>query len=351
MNPEAVRTFLLDGLVIPACPLALHADGKWSERHQRALVRYYFASGAGGLAVGVHSTQFEIRDPRHGLFEPVLSLVAEEIDRLSDASEHSMVKIAGICGETAQALREAEFSLAKGYHAGLLSMKAVASQSDDQILEHCRSVAEAIPIIGFYLQPAVGGRVFPYAFWRKFMEIPNLVAVKMAPFNRYQTWDVVRAAIEAGRDDVALYTGNDDNIIADLITPFVYQGGNGEVTRRIVGGLLGQWGVWTSKAVQTLEKIKREGDNPCLDRAWLAHNVSITDANAAIFDAANGFAGCIPGIMEVLRRQGLAPSHRCLNPNEVLSPGQAEELDRITRAYPNLHDDDFVAQNLDAWLA
>lgn len=350
-NTELIRSFLLEGLAIPAFPLALHADGTWSERHQTALVRYYFASRAGGIAVGVHSTQFEIRDPCHGLFEPVLALAAGEIDRLAETSDHAMVKIAGICGDTAQALAEAEIALKHGYHAGLLSMAAVSRQPDAAILQHCRAVAGTIPIVGFYLQPAVGGRVFPYAFWRAFVEIPDVVAIKMAPFNRYQTWDVVRAVIEAGREDIALYTGNDDNIIADLITPFSYAGANGQVTRRIVGGLLGQWGVWTSRAVQVLEKIRKEADNPCVDRAWLEYNVSLTDANAAVFDAANGFSGCIPGILEVLRRQRLVPSNRCLNPGEVLSPGQAEELDRIARAYPNLHDDRFVEQHLDAWLA
>ena len=351
MSAELIREFLLDGQAIPACPLALHSDGSWSEQHQRALVRYYFASKAGGLAVGVHSTQFEIRAPSHGLYEPILSLVAEEIDRLSESGDHVMVKIAGICGDTPQALAEAETALGMGYHAGLLSMTAVSSRPDEEVLQHCRRVAEAIPIVGFYLQPAVGGRIFPYAFWRAFAEIPNVVAIKMAPFNRYQTWDVVRAVIDAGRDDIALYTGNDDNIIADLITPFSYRGPNRQVTRRIDGGLLGQWGVWTSRAVQVLEKIKNEGDSPCVDRGLLEYNVHLTDANAAIFDSANGFSGCIPGIMEVLRRQRLVPSIRCLNPAETLSRGQAEEIDRVISAYPNLHDDRFVAENIDAWLA
>lgn len=351
MSTDVIRSFLLDGLVIPATPLALNDNGTWSEKHQRALVRYYFASGAGGLAVGVHSTQFEIRDPQHALFKPVLELAGEEIDRLSDQSEHAMVKLAGLCGGTKQAISEAETALGFGYHAGLLSMAAVSDQSDTAILDHCRAVAEMIPLVGFYLQPAVGGRVFSYAFWREFAEIENVVAIKMAPFNRYQTWDVVRAVIEAGRDDIALYTGNDDNIVADLLTPYTYRGPQGQVTRRIVGGLLGQWGVWTSRAVEVLERIKKEGDNPSVDRAWLEYNVSLTDANAALFDAANGFAGCIPGIMEVLRRQKLLPSVRCLNSDEVLSPGQSDEIDRICRAYPNLHDDSFVAEYVEGWLS
>ena len=332
-------------------PLALNEDGSWSERYQKALGRYYFDSKAGGIAVGVHSTQFEIRDPEHGLFEPVLELVASEIDALAETSEHSMVKIAGICGDTRQAIREAEAALRFGYQAGLLSMVAVSESSEETIIAHCERIADLIPIIGFYLQPAVGGRVFSYSFWRRFAEIPDLIAIKMAPFNRYQTWDVVRAVMDAGREDVALYTGNDDNIIADLITPFSYPTKEGMATRRIVGGLLGQWGVWTSKAVQTMEKIKLESENPCVDRSWLEYNVSLTDANAAVFDAANGFAGCIPGILEVLRRQGLVPSNRCLNLDEQLSPGQKEELDRVAKAYPNLHDDLFVSENIERWLS
>ena len=348
---EAVREILLDGQVIPACPLALHADRTWSERHQRALARYYFASGAGGIAVGVHSTQFQIRDAKHGLFEPVLELVAEEFDRLTAPSPRAVVRIAGICGDTGQALGEVASALRFGYHAGLLSLTAVSGLPEERTLEHCRRVAEAIPVVGFYLQPAVGGRVFSFRFWRQFAEIENVVAVKIAPFNRYQTWDVVRAVMEAGRDDIALYTGNDDNIIGDLVTPFNYPVAGESKTRFIVGGLLGQWGVWTSGAVRMLENIAEQRGGEALDTSWLEHNVRLTDANAVIFDAAHQFAGCIPGIMEVLRRQGLAPSNACLDPDEVLSPGQAEELNRIARVYPNLHDDRFVEEHLDAWLA
>jgi len=332
---QSIRQHLLDGHVIPACPLPLHADGSWSEKHQRALARYYAEAGAGGLAVGVHSTQFEIRDPQHSLFEPVLELVAGELpDR--------MAKIAGLCGDTSQAIAEAEFALGCGYQAGLLSMKAVGDRPDAAILDHCREVASVIPIIGFYLQPAVGGRIFSYQFWREFAEIENLVAIKLAPFDRYLSIDVVRAVAASGREDVALYTGNDDNIIADLLTPF--PGG-----RRIVGGLLGQWGVWTQQAVATLNEIKAlEGMIP---EHLMTENAILTEANAVIFDAANGFAGCIPGIMEVLRRSRLAPSNRCLNRDEILSPGQAEELDRIERSYPQLGDHPFIEQNIDRWLA
>ncbi|MFT4549745.1 MAG: dihydrodipicolinate synthase/N-acetylneuraminate lyase [Verrucomicrobiales bacterium] len=332
---QDLRSRLLEGHVIPACPLPLTSGGKWSEQHQRALVRYYSEAGAGGLAVGVHSTQFEIRDPEHGLFEPVLELVAGELP-------DSMVKIAGICGETKQALAEVEFALGCGYQAGLLSMKALGNRPEADVLDHCRLVAHAIPIIGFYLQPAVGGRVFSYRFWREFAEIENVAAIKLAPFDRYLTLDVVRAVGDSGREDIALYTGNDDNIISDLVTTF--PGG-----QRIVGGLLGQWGVWTKRAVETLDRIKALPDDQ-IPAELLTENAILTEGNAAVFDAANGFGGCIPGIMEVLRRTGLTPSNRCLNPEETLSPGQAEELDRIAETYPHLNDDAFIAENLDRWL-
>ena len=352
MNTEGIRTILSEGQVIPACPLALNEDGSWSERHQRALIRYYFASRAGGIAVGVHSTQFAIRDPSHDLLAPILRLVAEEIDHLSRSSAHGMAMIAGICGDTVQALSEVDLAREHGYHAGLLSMAALGERPEEEVLQHCRSVAASIPLVGFYLQPAVGGRVFQYRFWREFVEIENVVAIKIAPFNRYQTWDVVRAVIDSGRNDISLYTGNDDNIVPDLLTPFTCRTSRGnEHTIRIVGGLLGQWGVWTSNAVRLLDKIKEVVEEPRFDSTWLEYGVMLTDANAAIFDAANQFAGCIPGIMEILRRQGLVPSNRCLDPNEVLSSGQAAELDRVALAYPNLQDDLFVRENLDSWLA
>ncbi len=341
-----IRETLQKGLVIPALPLALNADGSWAERHQRALVRYYVDAGVGGLAVGVHSTQFEIREPEFGLFEPVLRLASETLDEWSGGG--GVLRIAGICGETRQALAEVEVAKPLGYQAALLSLTALKGKSEDELLAHCARVAEQIPVIGFYLQPSIGGQVLPYSFWRRFFEIENVVAVKMAPFNRYYTWDAVRALMDSGRGDVALYTGNDDNIIIDLLTPYQHGG----KTMNIVGGLLGQWGVWTERAVHLLEELK-EARQPgrAIDPRWLSKNIELTDANAAVFDAANGFAGCIPGIMEVLRRQGLVPSCRCLNPDEVLSPGQAEELDRVSQAYPWLLDDGFVRENLDRWLA
>ncbi len=347
-----LRQHLLAGHVIPAQPLALDAQRRFSERHQRAITRYYVAAGAGGLAVGVHSTQFEIREPQHGLFRPVLELAARTIDEELQRAPRPFVKIAGICGRTEQAVGEAELARALGYHAGLVSLAAFKNDSEDAMVAHCARVADVLPVVGFYLQPAAGGRLASHEFWRRFAEIPNVVAIKIAPFNRYQTIDVVRAIVEAGRDDIALYTGNDDTIVADLMTPFTFiTAGGKKVTRRIVGGLLGHWGVWTRRAVELLDEIKRTRESPMLGARWLERAVAVTDMNAALFDAAHGFRGCIPGILEVLRRQGLVPSINCLNPHEVLSPGQAEELTRVTQHYPELVDDEFVARHRDAWLS
>ena len=340
------RKHLNAGQVIPACPLALNEDGSWSERHQRALVRYYVDAGAGGLAVGVHSTQFAIREPQHGLYKPLLKNVSTWLSESIPAGS-PFVRIAGICGQTPQATAEAEFSVDHGYHAGLLSLGALRDATEEELIRHCRSVSNIIPIVGFYLQPAVGGRVLSYSFWRKLAENDRVVAIKIAPFNRYQTWDVIRAVIDSGREDLALYTGNDDNIIVDLLTPFTSQG----MTRFFAGGLLGQWAVWTQVAVNMLKDIQQVRSSATLSAEWLSRNVALTDANAAVFDAVNGFSGCIPGINEILRRQGLMPSNRCLDPNEVLSPDQANELDRVINAYPWLTDHDFVRENLDRWLA
>ncbi len=334
MASSDFRTILQRGVVIPAHPLALDAHRKLDERRQRALSRYYLAAGAGGLAVGVHTTQFEIRDPRVGLFEPVLALAAEEMSRAG----RPLVRIGGLCGETRQALAEAETIHRLGYDAGLLSLGALHQASEDELIIHCRAIAQVIPIVGFYLQPAVGGRVLPYSFWRRFVEIEPVVAIKVAAFNRYQTLDIVRAVVESGRDDIALYTGNDDHIVGDLITSLW--------GRRFVGGLLGHWSVWTRRAVELLERCQREAASPELLRL----GVEVTDTNAAFFDAANGFRGCIAGLHEILRRQGMLEGTWCLNPDETLSPGQAQEIDRVYRAYPHLHDDDFVARHRDEWL-
>jgi dihydrodipicolinate synthase/N-acetylneuraminate lyase len=346
-----LRSHLLEGHAIPAQPLALDANRKFSERHQRAITRYYVDADVGGLAVGVHSTQFEIREPQHGLFQPVLELAARTIDEELARNPRPFIKISGVCGRTEQAVREAELAKSLGYQAGLTSLAAFKNDSEDALIAHCRAVAEVFPVVGFYLQPAAGGRLLGYSFWRRFAEIPNVVAIKLAPFNRYQSIDVVRAVAESGRDDIALYTGNDDNIVVDLFTPFTFESGGQRVTRRIVGGLLGHWGVWTRSAVELLNEIKQARKSGALDAQWLERAIAVTDMNAALFDSANGFRGCIPGILEVLRRGGLVPSLNCLNPHEVLSPGQAEELTRVSRAYPELTDDAFVAANRDRWLS
>lgn len=332
------RAALDAGCAIPAQPLALTASRRLDERRQRALSRYYIAAGVGGLAVGVHTTQFAIRDPKIGLFRPVLELAAAEMSR----ADRPLVRIAGVCGPTHQAVAEAGLLRDLGYHTGLLSLAALVSADVDQLVDHCRAVAAVIPVVGFYLQPSVGGRVLPYAFWRRFAEIEGVVAIKIAPFNRYQTQDVVRAVIDAGRTDIALFTGNDDAIVADLLTPFRFGG----TERRIVGGLLGHWSVWTRRAVELLDRCRRADATPELLRL----GAEVTDSNAAFFDAANGFRGCIAGLHEVLRRQGLLEGLWCLDEQETLGPGQLAEIDRVYAAYPHLNDDDFVARHRDEWL-
>jgi dihydrodipicolinate synthase/N-acetylneuraminate lyase len=338
MENSELRQTLRYGLAIPAHPLALTAQCHLDERRQRALTRYYLAAGVGGLAVGVHTTQFAIRDPKIGLFTPVLALAAEEMNR----AVRPLVRIGGVCGATKQAVIESETLRDLGYHAGLLSLGALRDATEAELLAHCRAVAAVIPVVGFYLQPAVGGRALPYSFWRQFAEIENVVAIKIAPFNRYQTLDVVRAVADSGRDDVALYTGNDDNIVADLLTPFPL----GAKTLRIVGGLLGHWSVWAKRAVELLAECRSATASP----EWLERGVEVTDSNAALFDAANGFDGCIAGLHEVLRRQGLLEGIWCLDPHETLSAGQTEEIDRVYRAYPHLNDDAFVTAHRDEWL-
>jgi dihydrodipicolinate synthase/N-acetylneuraminate lyase len=339
-----LRAHLLAGQVIPAHPLALDGARRLDERHQRALTRYYVATGAGGIAVGVHTTQFDIRRPEHALLEPVLELASCTANDALAAAPRPFVKIAGVCGPTRQAEYEACLACDLGYHAGLLSLAAWRDATEVAMLEHCRAIAEIIPVVGFYLQPAVGGRPLGYDFWRAFAEIPNVVAIKIAPFDRYRTLDVVRAVSDSGRRDVALYTGNDDSIIVDLLTRFP----NG---LRIVGGLLGQWAVWTQRAVELLREVQAAYDEPTVNARWLTRAAALTDANGAIFDARHGFAGCIPGIHEVLRRQGLLRGTWCLDPAEVLSPGQAAEIDRVTAAYPGLTDDAFVREHLDEWMS
>lgn len=357
IDPDT-RELLQRGTVIPACPLALTERRSFDDRRQRALVRYYLAAGAGGVAVGVHTTQFAIRDPRVGLFEPVLALAAEELSRAT----RPVVHIAGACGATDQALDEAGLARRLGYHAVLLSLAALADDDDDALVRHCRAVAEVMPLVGFYLQPAVGGRVLSYAFWRRFLEIDNVVAIKISPFNRYQTLDVVRAVADSRRRDVALYTGNDDQIVLDLLTPFRIGGGSGgsdaaaggadiRTELRIVGGLLGHWAVWTRSTVDLHAQCRAVAESgQAVPVELLRRAAEVTDCNAAFFDAANGYRGCIAGLHEVLRRQGLLAGTWCLDPAETLSPGQAAEIDRVYAAYPHLNDDAFVAQHRDEWL-
>jgi dihydrodipicolinate synthase/N-acetylneuraminate lyase len=362
---SAVLTRLRRGVAIPAQPLALTAERKLDERRQRALTRYYMDAGSGGLAVGVHSTQFEIRKPEIGLLRPVLELAMEEMRRREKQTTQPLVKVAGVCGLTSQAVAEAQQAVELGYDAGLLSLGALAKSGDEELINHCKEVSKHIPIIGFYLQPSVGGRILPASFWRRFAEIPNVVAIKMAPFNRYQTIDVVRAVAEAGRalpvdnntgggstsgEGIALYTGNDDNIVADLLGVWTFSVNGKPVTQRVVGGLLGHWAYWTKAAVDLLEKCHLANVAGSVSSELLTINRQVTDMNAAVFDPAHHFHGCIPGMHEVLRRQGLLEGIWCLNPDEVLSPGQADELTRVSKAYPHLVDDEFIAQNRDRWL-
>jgi len=349
---DTVKKLIKQGLAIPASPLALDEKKQLDIPHLKALYRYYAAAGAGGIAVGVHSTQFEIREPEFALFEPVLSIAAQEMGILETRYQKTLVKIAGICGNTDQALKEASYAVGQGYDVGLLSLAALKDQTEEALIAHCKSVSEVIPIIGFYLQPSVGGRELSYQFWRSFCEIEKVLAIKVAPFNRYKTLDVVRAVADSGREnDLVLYTGNDDNIIMDLLTPFQVLSGNQWKTIHFRGGLLGQWCVWTKTAVEILDRIKEIVS--CQTEVHFdlfTLSAQLTDANSAIFDAANGFRGCIAGINEVLRRQGLMATNLCLKDHERLSPGQSEEIDRVCRSYPWLTDDFFVHTHLEEWL-
>ncbi|MDZ7372822.1 MAG: dihydrodipicolinate synthase family protein [candidate division KSB1 bacterium] len=353
LPPEDILQALRKGTVIPAHPLALNAKRQWDPRRQRALTRYYLEAGAGGIAIGVHTTQFAIRDPKIGLYQPLLEFTAQIIDDFERRTGKRIIRIAGIAGKTEQAVREGSLAARLGYHAGLLSLAALPQASIDELIDHCRRVAEVIPLMGFYLQEAVGGRPLPYPFWRRLCEIDNLVAIKVAAFNRYHTLDVLRAVADSGRAaEIALYTGNDDHIVLDLLTPFRFETQSGSVEVRFVGGLLGQWAVWTKRAVELLEEIHavvQAGEAIPVRLLVLAHQ--LTDANAAIFDAANGFRGVIAGVHEVLRRQGLLEGRWLLDPDEDLGPGQMAEIDRVYQAYPHLNDDDFVREHLDRWLA
>lgn len=351
--PQDILDQIARGVVIPACPLALTSSRKFDERRQRALMRYYIDAGAGGVAVGMHFTQFEIRKPGVDLFEPVLRVCSEEIDRYSAEVGRPIVKVAGINGLTESALKQAELARELGYHVSIVSMAAFGNAMEQELIHHIRELAKVMPLFGFYLLTGVGGIKLPYAFWRDLVEVENVVGIKIAPFDRYGTIDVVRALADSGREkDVTLYTGNDDSIIYDFVTPYRFGSAETARTVRIRGGLLGQWGCWTKRAVELHERLLGIVDNgDPVTPELLTLSAQITDANAALFDPAHGYAGSIPGVNEVLRRQGLLEGIWTLKREEVLSPGQAEEIDRVYAAYPHLNDDEFVKSNLNRWLA
>jgi dihydrodipicolinate synthase/N-acetylneuraminate lyase len=354
MADSSIIKRLRSGCVIPAHPLALRKDSRIDESCQRALTRYYLAAGAGGLAVGVHTTQFAIHEPGVGLYRPVLELAAETARRFAaPAGGDEPIMIAGIVGDTGQAAEEAHLARDLGYHLGLLSLAALKGKSVDELIEHCGQVARIIPVMGFYLQETISRMVLPAEFWRKFVEIPNVLAIKVAPFNRYQTLDVLEAVAHSGRSgEIALYTGNDDNIILDLLTRCEFDVGGRQVSLRFVGGLLGQWACWTKRAVEYLTRIETiHRTRAAIPQELLTLAGQVTLANKAIFDADNHFKGCIPGISYVLKRQGLLQEIRMLDAAEQLSPGQADRIDHVMRSYPHLTDDDFVAENLAEWLS
>ena len=353
LSTDEVRERLKQGLVIPAHPLALNAERTLDERRQRALTRYYCASGVGGLAVGVHTTQFAIRDPKVALFRPVIKLASQTIAEFETKHDTRILRIGGVCGATNQAVAEATMLNAEGYDVSLLSLAALKNASIDDLIHHATIVGDILPIMGFYLQPAVGGRHLPYEFWRRFAEIESVIAIKVAPFNRYQTFDVLRGVADSGRaNQIALYTGNDDSIVTDLLTTYRIRVGNSMERLQFSGGLLGHWACWTRRAVSLVQECKSANDHGGAKiQELLTRAVEVTDTNAAFFDAANAFKGCIAGIHEVLRRQGLLEGIWCLDENETLSPGQSEEIDRVYASYPHLNDDAFVAQHLDEWLS
>lgn len=347
---EKALGILKKGTVIPATPLVLDENRKIDEKGIRLLMKYYLNCGVGGIATAVHTTQFEIRKPEIALFDPILKIVSEEIDGFEKKNNKVIVKVAGVCGAAEQAVREAETAKKYGYDAVLLSPGGLNSLSEAELVERTARVAEIMPVIGFYLQTAVGGRVFSYDYWEKICATENVAAIKCASFNRYQTLDVVRAAAMSERSgEITLYTGNDDNIVIDLLTEYSFDKNGKTVKRGFDGGLLGHWSVWTKKAVEIFNRIKEEKGKEAVSKEMLTLAAQVTDSNGAFFDTANNFSGCIPGLHEVLRRQGLMKNIYCLNPEETLSKGQAEEIDRVYRAYPHLNDDKFIADNIEAW--
>ena len=349
---EKALEILKSGTVIPATPLALDENRNFDEYSQRLLMKYYLNCGVGGIATAVHSTQFEIRDPEVQLFEPILKLVSDEIADFENKTGKVIVKVAGVCGKTEQAVKEAELAKKYGYDAVLLSPGGLNDLPENELIERTKAVAAVMPVIGFYLQTAVGGRRFSYNYWQQICEIPNVVAIKAAPFNRYMSLDVARAAALSSRsDEITLYTGNDDNIVIDLLTTYKFDVDGKHYEKGFEGGLLGHWSVWTKRAVELFEKCKQEKGKDSISAEMLSLANAVTDSNAVLFDGANGFAGCIPGLHYVLKKQGLMKTLNCINPNEVLSCGQAEEIERIYDMYPSLVDDDFVKENIESWKA
>ena len=346
MSREKAIDILKKGTVIPAIPLALNDDGSFNEHGQRVLCRYYLDAGVGGIAIAVHTTQFEIRDPKVNLFETVLKIASEEISKYEEKTGKTIVKVSGVCGPIEQTCKEAEIAKSLGFDAVLLSPGGLSDKDDNYLIERTKKVAEIMPVIGFYLQTACGGRVLSYDYWSQICEIKNVVAIKCASFNRYSTADVVRAVALSSRNaDIGLYTGNDDNIVVDLLTKYKFEVDGKIIERGFDGGLLGHWSVWTKSVCDMFAKIK----GAKADDEWLTLAAQITDANAAVFDAANSFAGVIAGVHEILYRQGLMKSVRCINPDEKMSKGQSEEIDRVYRMYPHLNDDAFVKENLSKW--
>lgn len=347
---EKALELLRQGTVIPATPLALDENRKLDEKTQRLLMQYYLNCGVGGIATAVHTTQFEIRKPEYAIFEPILRIVSDEIDKFEKKTGKTIVKVAGVCGETEQAVREAKIAKKYGYDAVLLSPGGLLDKSEDYLVARTEAVAAEMPVIGFYLQTACGGRQFTYDYWTRVCAVDNVVAIKCASFNRYQTLEVVRAAVMSDRsDEITLYTGNDDNIVIDLLTKYRFEKDGKTVERGFEGGLLGHWSVWTKKAVEMFEKIRAVKNNEEISAQWLTLAAEVTDTNSAFFDTAHTFKGCIAGLHEILKRQGLMKNIYCLNPEETLSPGQMEELDRVLAMYPHLSDDDFIRENIESW--
>jgi hypothetical protein len=338
---------LRDGVVIPAHPLALDDEGAVDLRAQRALTRYYLAAGVHGVAVGVHTTQFELHEDR-GLLTEVWRLAATT----ADESGRAPVLVAGLTGDTADAVVEGQIAVEAGYEVALLCPWGMADVTEAAMVERARAVGEVLPTIGFYLQESVGGRRLGRDYWRRLFDLESVVAVKTAPFDRYRTNDVVQALLEHDRwDEVAVLTGNDDNIVHDLITPYRRQVCGQEREVRATGGLLGQWAVGARAAVDVVARVAQAMASGAVPTSILRSAAEFVDVNAAVFDVDHDFAGCVAGVNEVLRQQGLVPTVRCLGKRDILSPGQAEQIAQVRERYPNVLDEEFVATHRDDWLA